>query len=304
MLLNRGDTSAGAGAGAGDIIDTTTQTFMADVIEESRRRPVLVDFWAPWCGPCKTLGPVIEKAVAASKGKVRLAKMNIDEHPAIAGRLGVQSIPAVYAFVNGQPVDGFMGAVPESQVKTFIERLLRGAVDADMAEILAAGEQALVEGDAPGAAEIFAHVLQQEPDNLKAFGGLVRAQVLGGAPEQARATLDMVPAGKENDSAISAARAALELAEQAASLGEIAPLEAAVAADPSDHQARFDLALAYNARNQRDLALQHLLDIVKRDRAWNEDGARKQIVQFFEAWGPTDPHTVSGRRKLSTILFS
>lgn len=306
MMLNRGDAGAGTtlGAGAGDIIDTTTQTFMADVIEESKRRPVLVDFWAPWCGPCKTLGPIIEKAVTGAKGKVRLAKMNIDEHPAIAGRLGIQSIPAVYAFVNGQPVDGFMGALPEGQVKSFIERLVGGAVDADVAEILKAGEEALSEGDAPGAAEIFAHVLQQEPDNLKALGGLVRAQVLGGALEQAKDVLATVPAGKEGDAAIAAARAALELAEQAASLGDIAPLEAAIAADPADHQARFDLALAYNARNKRDLALQHLLDIVKRDRAWNEDGARKQILQLFEAWGPTDPHTVAGRRKLSTILFS
>lgn len=304
MLLNQGEAN-GTVAGADDlVIDTTTQTFMADVIEESRRRPVLVDFWAPWCGPCKTLGPVIEKAVKAAKGKVKLAKMNIDEHPAIAGRLGIQSIPAVYAFVNGQPVDGFMGAVPEGQVKSFIERLLGGAVDADVAEILAAGEQALTEGDAPGAAEIFAHVLAEEPENLKALGGLVRAQVLGGALEQAKATLAMVPAGKENDTAVSAARAALELAEQAASLGDIAPLEAAIAADPADHQARFDLALALNARNKRDLAAQHLLDIVKRDRAWNEDGARKQLLQFFEAWGPTDPHTVAGRRKLSAILFS
>ncbi|MEP9376639.1 thioredoxin [Aquabacter sp. CN5-332] len=304
MLLNQGEVN-GTVADADDlVIDTTTQTFMADVIEESRRRPVLVDFWAPWCGPCKTLGPVIEKAVKAAKGKVKLAKMNIDEHPAIAGRLGIQSIPAVYAFVNGQPVDGFMGALPEGQVKSFIERLLGGAVDADVAEILAAGEQALTEGDAPGAAEIFAHVLAEEPENLKALGGLVRAQVLGGALEQAKATLAMVPPGKENDTAVSAARAALELAEQAASLGDIAPLEAAIAADPADHQARFDLALALNARNKRDLALQHLLDIVKRDRAWNEDGARKQLLQFFEAWGPTDPHTVAGRRKLSTILFS
>lgn len=306
MMLNRGDAGAGTtlGAAAGDIIDTTTQTFMADVIEESKRRPVLVDFWAPWCGPCKTLGPIIEKAVTGAKGKVRLAKMNIDEHPAIAGRLGIQSIPAVYAFVNGQPVDGFMGALPEGQVKSFIERLLGGAVDADVAEILKAAEEALSEGDAPGAAEIFAHVLQQEPDNLKALGGLVRAQVLGGALEQAKDTLAMVPAGKEGDAAIAAARAALDLAEQAASLGDIAPLEAAIATDPANHQARFDLALAYNARNKRDLALQHLLDIVKRDRAWNEDGARKQILQLFEAWGPTDPHTVAGRRKLSTILFS
>ncbi|MEW6124721.1 MAG: thioredoxin [Pseudomonadota bacterium] len=304
MLLNQGEANGATAGASADIIDTTTQTFMADVIEESRQRPVLVDFWAPWCGPCKTLGPVIEKAVKAAKGKVKLAKMNIDEHPAIAGRLGIQSIPAVYAFVNGQPVDGFMGALPEGQVTAFIERLTGGAAEADLAEVLAAAEQALTEGDAPGAAEIFAHLLAEEPENLKALGGLVRAQILGGALEQAKATLDMVPAGKEGDAAITAARAALELAEQAESLGDIAPLEAAVAADPADFQSRFDLALAYNARNQRDLALQNLLDIVRRDRTWNEDGARKQLLQLFEAWGPTDPHTVAGRKKLSTILFS
>ncbi|MDE1571217.1 thioredoxin [Aquabacter sp. P-9] len=294
----------GGQAGADDVTETTTQTFMADVIEESRRRPVLVDFWAPWCGPCKTLGPIIERAVAATKGKVKLVKMNIDEHPAVAQQLRIQSIPTVYAFVNGQPVDGFMGALPESQIKAFIERLMGGPADADIAEVLAAADAALAEGDAAGAAEIFAHVLAQEPDNLKALGGLVRAQVAGGAIDQAKATLGMVPAGKEGDSAITAAKAALDLAEQAAALGDLATLQAKVDIDPLDHQSRFDLALGLNGRGRREQALIHLLDIVKRDRSWNEDAARKQLLQLFEAWGPTDPLTISGRKKLSAILFA
>ena len=305
MLFNKASGGQGAAPAGGDdlIIDTTTQTFMADVIEESKSRPVLVDFWAPWCGPCKTLSPVIEKAVRAQKGKVKLAKMNIDEHPAIAGRLGVQSIPAVFAFVNGQPVDGFMGALPEGQVVSFIERLTGGAAP-DLTEILDAAEAALAAGDATGAAEIYAHVLNAEPENLKALAGMVRAHILFEDFDQAEALLAQVPAGKANDPAVAAARAALDLARQAASLGETSGLEADVAADPTNHQARFDLALALNAENRREEALAHLLEIVKRDRAWNEDGARKQLVQLFEAWGPTDPLTVSGRRKLSAILFA
>lgn len=292
-------------AAPGDhVTETTTQTFMADVIEESRHRPVLVDFWAPWCGPCKTLGPIIERAVAATKGKVKLVKMNIDEHPAVAQQLRIQSIPTVYAFSNGQPVDGFMGALPESQIKAFIERVMGGPAEPDLSEILAAADAALAEGDVAGAAEIFAHVLAQEPDNLKALGGLVRAQVAGGALDQAKATLAMVPAGKEGDSAITAAKAALELAEQAAALGDLATLQAKVDIDPLDHQSRFDLALGLNGRGRREQALIHLLDIVKRDRSWNEDAARKQLVQLFEAWGPTDPLTISGRKKLSAILFA
>ncbi|MBB6306506.1 thioredoxin [Xanthobacter tagetidis] len=299
----QGATQTGA-AGAEAVTDTTTQTFMVDVMEESKRRPVLVDFWAPWCGPCKTLGPIIEKAVRATKGKVKLVKMNIDEHPAIPGKLGIQSIPTVYAFVNGQPVDGFMGALPEGQVNAFIERLMGGPADAGLDEVLASGEAALAEGDVTAAAEIFAAVLGEEPDNLKALTGLVRAQVQAGALEQAKATLALAPADKQNDPLVAAARAALELAEQAQSLGDLASLAAKVDLDPADHAARFDLALALNAKGRREEALVHLLDIVKRDRSWNEDAARKQIVQLFEAWGPTDPLTVSGRKKLSAILFA
>ncbi len=306
MLFNQpGANGAGHnGAGADAIIDVTTENFMKEVLEESRTRPVLVDFWAPWCGPCKTLGPVLEKVVKATKGQVRMVKMNIDEQPAIAGQLGIKSIPTVYAFVNGQPVDGFMGALPEGQIKSFVERLVGDSGEGDMTEVLASGEAALVEGDLAGAAEVFAAVLEVEPDNLAALSGLVRTQVKAGAFEEARAILSSVPADKQNDSAITAARAALELAEQAESLGDVATLAAKVDLNPEDHQARYELAIALNAHGRREDALTHLLDIVKRDRTWNEDAARKQIIQFFEAWGSADPLTQSGRRKLSAILFA
>ncbi len=302
MMLNQ----AGASGAADEaVIDTTTETFIADVMEESKHRPVLVDFWAPWCGPCKTLGPTLEKVVKATKGRVRLVKMNIDDHPLIPGKLGIQSIPTVYAFVNGQPVDGFMGALPEGQLKAFIDRL-PGAADpeAGMDEVLASGEAALAEGDLATAAEIFAAVLEEEADNLKALTGMVRTQVAAGTLEAARATLQLAPAAKAADPLVSAARAALEVAEQAASLGDLATLAAKVDLDPADHGSRFDLALGLAGKGRKEEALVHLLDIVKRDRAWNEDAARKQLVQFFEAWGPADPLTVSGRKKLSAIMFS
>lgn len=306
MLFNQpGANGAGHnGAGADAIIDVTTENFMKEVLEESRTRPVLVDFWAPWCGPCKTLGPVLEKVVKATKGQVRMVKMNIDEQPAIAGQLGIKSIPTVYAFVNGQPVDGFMGALPEGQIKSFVERLVGDSGPGDMAEVLASGEAALAEGDLAGAAEVFAAVLEVEPDNLTALSGLVRTQIKAGAFQEARAILDSVPADKQSDSAITAARAALDLAEQAESLGDLATLAAKVDLNPEDHQARYELAIALNAHGRREEALTHLLDIVKRDRTWNEDAARKQIIQFFEAWGSADPLTQSGRRKLSAILFA
>jgi putative thioredoxin len=285
------------------VVDTTSQGFVKDVIEESRRRPVLVDFWAPWCGPCKTLGPVIEKLVRAAKGKVKLVKMNIDEHPAIPGQLGIQSIPAVFAFVNGQPVDGFVGALPEGQVKAFIDRLI-GPVGGDTAELVKAAEEALKSGAAAKAAEMFAHILAEEPENPQALAGLARCHVAAGNLEPARATLALVPKEKANDPAVSAARAALELAEQAKNVGDAAPLEAKLAANPLDHQARFDLALALNARGNRRAALDHLIEIVKRDRKWNDDGARKQLLQFFEAWGVNDEATIEGRRRLSLLLFA
>jgi len=284
--------------------DTTTQTFVKDVIEESKRQPVLVDFWAPWCGPCKQLGPVLEKAVRAAKGKVKLVKMNIDEHPALPSQMGIQSIPAVIAFVNGQPADGFMGAIPEGQVVAFLERLTKDRIGGESKDLLKAADAALATGDAASAANLYAQLLAEDNSNVAALSGLVRCYVQTGALEQARQTLAMVPEAKRNDTAIVAAKAALDLAEQAKTLGPIAELEQKVAANPLDHQARFDLALALNGKGRRMDALEQLIAIVKRDRKWNDDGARKQLVQFFDAWGPADEATVEGRKRLSSILFA
>jgi putative thioredoxin len=263
-----------------------------------------VDFWAPWCGPCKQLTPILEKAVKSAKGKVKLAKMNIDEHPAIPGQMGIQSIPAVIAFSNGQPVDGFMGALPESQVMAFLERLTKGAIGAEEKDLLKAADEALAHGKPAEAAELYGQLLTQDGGNIAALAGLARCYVQTGALEQAKQTLAMVPEAKRNDTAVAAARAALEVAEQAKSVGPIDELERKVAADPLDHQARFELAAALNAKGKRSEAADHLIEIVRRDRKWNEDGARKQLVQFFEAWGPADPATVEGRKRLSSILFS
>jgi putative thioredoxin len=292
-------------AGADGLVkDTTTQGFIKDVIEESKRQPVLVDFWAPWCGPCKQLTPVLEKAVRAGKGKVKLVKMNIDEHPAIPGQMGIQSIPAVIAFVNGQPADGFMGALPESQVTAFLERLTKGGIGAETKDLLNAADAALADGDAANAANLYAELLAEDNTNIQALAGLARCYVQTGAIDQAKQTLALVPESKRNDAAVAAARAALELAEQAKALGPVADLEQKVLANPLDHQARFDLALALNGQGRRMDALDHLISIVKRDRKWNDDGARKQLVQLFDAWGPTDEATIEGRKRLSSILFA
>jgi len=294
-----------AQTGAPDAVkDTTTQGFVKDVIEESRKQPVLVDFWAPWCGPCKQLTPVLEKAVRAAKGKVKLVKMNIDDHPAIPGQMGIQSIPAVIAFVNGQPADGFMGALPEGQVVAFLERLTKDRIGGEAQDFLKAADAALAEGDADAAADLYAQVLAEDNANVPALAGLARCYVETGAIEQAKQTLALVPEAKHNEAPVVAARAALELAEQAKSLGPIAELEQKVAANPLDHQARFDLALALNGKGRRAEALDHLISIVRRDRKWNDDGARKQLVQFFDAWGPTDEASIEGRKRLSSILFA
>jgi putative thioredoxin len=291
-------------AADGLIKDTTTQTFVKDVIEESKRQPVLIDFWAPWCGPCKQLTPILEKVVRAAKGKVKLVKMNIDEHPTIPGQMGIQSIPAVIAFVNGQPADGFMGALPESQVMAFLERLTKDRIGGEAKDLLKAADTALAEGDPAGAAELYAQLLEEDNTNVAALAGLARCYVETGAIEQAKQTLALVPDSKRNEAPVLAAKAALDLAEQAKSLGPIADLEQKVAANPLDHQARFDLALALNGKSRRQEALDHLISIVKRDRKWNDDGARKQLVQFFDAWGPTDEATIEGRKRLSSILFA
>jgi putative thioredoxin len=300
MLQNSGATAVADGL----VKETTTQGFVKDVIEESKRQPVLVDFWAEWCGPCKQLTPVLEKVVRAAKGKIKLAKMDIDKHPAIPGQMGIQSIPAVIAFVNGQPIDGFMGALPESQVMAFIERMTKGQIGGEAKDLLKAADDALAAGDAAGAAELYDQVLAEDAANVPALAGLSRAHVANDALDQARQTLALVPEAKRNDAAVAAARSALEVAEQAKSVGPLGELEQQVAADPRDHQARFDYALALNAAGEREKAADHLLEIVKRDRKWNDDGARKQLVQFFEAWGPTDEATIAGRRRLSSILFA
>ncbi len=296
--------AAPAAAADGLIKDTTTQTFVKDVIEESKRQPVLVDFWAPWCGPCKQLTPILEKVIKAAKAKVKLVKMNIDKDPAVAGQMGIQSIPAVIAFVNGQPADGFLGALPENQVTAFIERVTKERIGGEEQDLLKAADAALVEGDPAGAAELYAQLLAEDATNVHALAGLVRFYVETGAIEQARQTLEMVPEAKRNEGPVAAARAALEVAEQAQSLSPLADLEQKLAANPLDHQARFDLAVALNANGRRLEAVDELIAIVKRDRKWNDDGARKQLVQFFEAWGPTDEATVTGRRKLSSVLFA
>jgi putative thioredoxin len=289
------------------IKETTTQAFMKDVIEESKRQPVLIDFWAPWCGPCKQLTPTLEKAVLAAKGKVKLVKMNIDDHPAIPGQMGIQSIPAVIAFVNGQPADGFMGAVPESQVNAFIDKLTQGVTapgEPNVAEILQEAEAAIAAGDPATAASIYAEILGFDSANIPAIAGLARCYATTGALDQAKQTLALVPESKRNDAAVKTVQTMIDLAEQASSLGPVAELEQKVAANPLDHQARFDLATALNAAGKRSEATNHLLEIIKRDRKWNDDGARKQLVQFFEAWGGADDATVEGRKRLSTILFS
>jgi putative thioredoxin len=293
-------------AAAPDLIkETTTQTFVKDVIEESKRQPVLIDFWAPWCGPCRQLTPLLEKAVRAANGKVKLVKMNIDEHPAIPGQMGIQSIPAVIAFVNGQPADGFMGAVPESQITAFIGKLTATMPgQPDVAAIIKEAEAVLAEGDPATAAQIYAEVLATDATNIAALAGLAKCYLATGAIEKAKQTLAMVPESRRSDPAVSAVQASIDLTEQAKALGPVNELEQKVAANPLDHQARFDLAIALNANGKRSEATQHLLEIVKRDRKWNEDGARKQLVQFFEAWGPSDEATVEGRKRLSTILFS
>lgn len=299
--------SAEAPAPVGDIIkDTTTAAFATDVIAESKKQPVLVDFWAPWCGPCKQLTPILEKAVQDAGGRVKLVKMNIDDHPAIAGQLGIQSIPAVIAFADGKPVDGFMGALPESKVKEFIDKIASpdGGRDEAIKEALAAAEEMVGVSDFEQAAQIYSAVLGEIPDHVAALAGLANCLIELGDIPAAQATLESVPPAGKEDAGVRAAQAKITLALQVAELGDPSALEARLTANPADHQARYDLAMILNAKDQRDEAADHLLAIMKADRTWNDDGARKQLLQLFDAWGAGDPASMSARRKLSSLLFS
>jgi putative thioredoxin len=287
------------------IKDGSEATFMADVIDASREVPVIVDFWAPWCGPCKTLGPAIEKAVTEAKGKVRLVKIDVDRNQTLASQMRVQSIPAVFAFVNGQPVDAFMGAQPASQIKAFVDRLIEaGGGNAGLEEALAAAEEMLDEGAVADAAQTFAAILAEEDGHTGALSGLARAHLALGDIEKARAILDLAPAAKANDPAIVAARAKVDLAEAALGAGEADEFTAALDRDPNDHQARFDLAMALIAGGDNEAAIDALLELFRRDREWNEGAAKAQLIKLFDSLGPKSEAVAKGRRRLSSMIFA
>ncbi len=303
-MFSLGDKPAdGAEPQAPLIKDATEATFLADVIEASRDVPVIVDFWAPWCGPCKTLTPALESAVTAAKGKVRLVKIDVDQNQRIAAQLQIQSIPTVYAFWQGKPVDGFQGAVAGSEVKAFIERTAALGGDGGLADAIDAAEGMLAEGAAIDAAETFAAILGEEPENAVAYAGLIRSHLALGALDQAQAFADAAPAKISTAKEIEAARAQIELARQAQNAGPETELRAAVAANPDDPQARFDLALALHAAGKVDEAVDELLDLFRRDREWNDGAAKAQLFTIFEALKPQDPIVLKGRRRLSSMIF-
>jgi putative thioredoxin len=292
-------------SGAADIVkDATTATFKADVLDASKSLPVVVDFWAPWCGPCKQLTPLIEKIVRGYRGKVRLVKVNVDENQAISAQLRIQSLPTVYAFRDGQPIDGFVGVQPESAVKAFIDRLVADDAEVGISEVLKAGEELLEQDDLQGAAEIFASVLQEDRTNAEALAGLASCYMKSGDVARAKQTLALVPPDKRELPVVKSIEAAIQLAEKGADTGKLAELEQRVTQNPGDLQARLDLAIGLAAQDDRQDALELLLDLVRMDRKWNDEAARKQLLQFFDAWGPKEPLVAEGRRRLSSILFS
>ncbi len=299
----------GAGNGAtGDgalVKDATDATFIADVIDASREAPVIVDFWAPWCGPCRQLGPALEAAVMAANGRVKLVKVNVDQNQQVAAQLRVQSIPAVFAFVDGQPVDGFLGALPASQVEEFVRRIAEmGGKGGGLEAALEEAEKMLEEGAAADAAQVFAAILGEEPKNARALAGLARAELAVGNVERARQLLDGAPTEIAEDPALAAARAAVELAEATRETGEEAELKARLAADPDDHQARFDLAMALLARKDYEGAVDTLLELYRRAPDWNDGAAKEQLFKVFDSLGPKHPVTLKGRRQLSSMIFA
>ena len=304
MMLELGGSAPGSATQAPLIVDGTERTFMQDVIEASNDVPVIVDFWAPWCGPCKTLGPALEAAVTAARGKVRMVKINVDENQAIAAQLRIQSIPTVYAFWQGRPADGFQGALPASEVRAFVDRMAALAGDGGLGEAIEAAEQMLVEGAAVDAAQTFAAILEEMPDSAAAYGGLVRAHIALNELDQAEALLSAAPPAIAGKAEVEAARAQLALARQAASAGPVDDLRARVTADPADHQSRFDLALALLANGDTDAAVDELLELFRRDREWNEGAAKTQLFTIFDSLKATDPLVQRGRRKLSSMIFA